>query len=69
MADVSEALHKLILGRDFCDIPTAWAIQHEFPDLAHHSRCSSRESMLCDCNAVPAKWHDLRAALARLEGR
>lgn len=58
---------------DFCDFPTAWAIQ-EHADLTHHPRCSSLpgwhplsgSGLLCDCGAVVKEW-ERRAALAAME--
>lgn len=56
------------MSADFCDFPTAWAIQAELPESAHDPKCSSVPGhhplsgphLLCDCGAVQGEWERLR---------
>lgn len=62
MTEASAGLMAMVAERDFCDYPTAWAIQEE--GIEHtDARCSAVQSaaFLCDCGAVLARWRELRA--------
>lgn len=48
------------LDLDFIDFPTGFAIQKNF-DLDHHPACS-QPVFLCDCDAMPRKWAELKSA-------
>jgi hypothetical protein len=62
MTDPSPELMAMVAERDFCDFPTAWAIQRA--GIEHiDRRCSAAQTAawLCDCGAVEARWRELRA--------
>jgi hypothetical protein len=44
---------------DFCDYPTGWAVQ--LLGLTHFSpQCSAvqtHDALMCDCDALVARWH------------
>ena len=52
------------LDLDFIDYPTGWAIQKA--GLEHtDQQCSAAQTsgaMLCDCDALPLKWAELKTA-------
>lgn len=52
------------LDHDFIDYPTAWAIV-KTEQLDHHKKCSFSQTggaLLCDCNAMPTRWAELKTA-------
>lgn len=51
------------LDLDFIDYPTAWEIVKTY-ELKHHPDCSWEQTgcLLCDCNAMPLKWAELKEA-------
>lgn len=58
------------LDLDFIDYPTGWAIQAM--GLEHtDSRCSAAQTaaFLCDCDALPLKWAELKTAHDGSDGR
>lgn len=50
------------LDLDFIDFPSGWAIQRM--GLTHtHEDCSALNGpFLCDCNALPLRWAELKTA-------
>jgi hypothetical protein len=54
----------LILDLDFIDYPTGWSICREYK-LKHWEQCSyevTSGALLCDCDAMPLKWAELKQA-------
>lgn len=52
------------LDLDFIDYPTAWYIVKTFY-LKHDMVCSFQQTngaLLCDCDAMPLKWAELKTA-------
>lgn len=49
------------LDLDYIDYPTAWNIVHNYK-LKHDKMCSWKQTgcLLCDCDAMPLKWAELK---------